>query len=240
MRRPGDSVRAMGPRIGIPPSLVSDGARARHSVSAAYADAVAEAGGVPLYLPPAASAAAALAAVDALLLPGGGDFLPAGEPPAGVAFDVVAPERLAWDRALIAAARAAARPVLGVCYGMQLLALESGGALVHHLPLERPAAGEHQLSDPAARHAVAIEPATRLARIFGVTALDVNSRHHQAVSLPGRGLRVCARAADGVIEALEADADDAPFVVGVQWHPEDLGAPHRRALFGALVAAARG
>lgn len=232
----------MAPRIGIPPSLRTDGdapGRGRHSIAAAYAEAVVEAGGVPLYLPPAGSAAAALAAVDALLVPGGGDFLPPGAPPPGVAFDPVAPERLAWDRALLAAARAASRPVLAVCYGMQLLALESGGALVHHVPLELPAAGEHQLTDPAARHAVAIEPATRLARIFGGGALDVNSRHHQAVSAPGRGLRVSARAPDGVVEALEAESLDAPFLVGVQWHPEELDAAHRRALFGALIAAAR-
>jgi gamma-glutamyl-gamma-aminobutyrate hydrolase PuuD len=229
----------MGPRIGIPPPVAGGAkAAARHQLPVAYAEAVVEAGGVPLYLPPAASAAVALAAVDALLLPGGGDFLPPGEPPAGVAFDPVAPERLAWDRALLAAARAAARPVLGVCYGMQLVALESGGALVHHLPLERPAAGPHQLRGPGERHAVSIEPSTRLARIFGAGTLRVNSRHHQAVSDPGSGLRVCARAPDGVVEALEPASPDAPFLLGVQWHPEDLDEGHRRALFSALVAAA--
>jgi putative glutamine amidotransferase len=228
------------PRIGIPPSLDADAAgRRRHTVDAAYAEAIVEAAGVPLYLPPAGGPEAALAAVDALLVPGGGDFLPPGPPPAGVAFVPIAPERLAWDRALLAAARAAGRPVLGVCYGMQLLALESGGTLLHHLPLDLPAAGEHQLRPPAARHALEIEPDTRLARVFGATSLEVNSRHHQAVSSPGRGLRVSARAPDGVVEAVEAERADAPFLVGVQWHPEDLGAPHRRALFGALIEAAR-
>ena len=232
----------MGPRIGIPPSLrADDGAagRRRHTVGVAYAEAVVEAGGVPLYLPPSGSPAASLAAVDALLVPGGGDFPPPGPPPAGVAFAPIAPERLSGDRALLAAARAAGRPVLGVCYGMQLLALESGGALLHHLPLDLPRAGEHQLAAPGARHRIAIEPGTRLARIFGATALEVNSRHHQAVSEPGTGLRVSARAADGVVEALEAERGDAPFLVGVQWHPEDLDAAHRRALFGALVEATR-
>lgn len=230
------------PRIGIPPSLRADpdaAGRRRHAVDAAYAEAVVEAGGVPLYLPPAGSAEAALAAVDALLVPGGGDFPPPGEPPPGVAFAPVPPERLAWDRALLAAARAAARPVLGVCYGMQLLALESGGALLHHLPLDLPAAGEHQLRAPGARHRVELEPGTRLARIFAASSLEVNSRHHQAVSDPGAGLRISARAADGVVEAIEAERGDAPFLAGVQWHPEDLGGTHRRALFGALVEAAR-
>jgi len=232
------------PRIGIPPAVAADGARPgrrRHAVDAAYAEAVAEAGGVPLYLPPCRAPEAALAAVDALLVPGGGDFLPPGALPAGVAFAPVAPERLAWDRAVLGAARAAALPVLGVCYGMQLLALESGGALLHHLPLDLPGCAEHRLADPGARHAVAVAPGTRLARIFAAAALEVNSRHHQGVSTPGRGLRVSARAPDGVVEAIELDAeasDAGPFVVGVQWHPEDMPPAHRKALFGALVEAA--
>jgi putative glutamine amidotransferase len=232
----------MGPRIGIPPSLVAGAAgRLRYALDAAYAEAVAEADGVPLVLPPAGAPAATLAAVDALLVPGGGDFLPPGLPPPGVAFAPLPDERLAWDRALLREARARARPVLGICYGMQLLALEHGGALLYHLPLDLPGAGEHQLADAGARHAVAIEPGTRLARIFGAASLEVNSRHHQAVSDPGQGLRVSARAPDGVVEALELDAplEGAPFALGVQWHPEDLPIAHRRLLFGALVDAAR-
>ena len=122
---------------------------------------------------------------------------------------------------------------------MQLLAVASGGALHYHVPLDVPGALEHQRSDPAERHRVALAPGTRLAALFAASEIAVNSRHHQAVSEPGAGLVVAARSEDGVIEALEAAGGPrAPFVVGVQWHPEGLEREHRSALFGALIEAA--
>jgi putative glutamine amidotransferase len=230
----------MRPRIGIPPSLdvPEGGGRRLHRIDAAYADAVAEAGGLPIYLPGAAGADTGVASIDALLLPGGPDFVPESPPP-GVRFAPVAPEQLAADRALLAAARAAALPVLGVCYGMQLIALESGGRLHYHVPLDVPGALDHKPASRAATHAIALEPGTRLAHLFGVRELLVNTRHHQAVADPGPRLRVAARAADGVIEAVEgAEGGAGPFLMGVQWHPETLAADHRQILYGALVEAA--
>jgi putative glutamine amidotransferase len=121
---------------------------------------------------------------------------------------------------------------------MQLLAVSAGGRLHYHVPLDVPGALEHRASDPGARHAVALVPGTRLARLFG-TAIAVNTRHHQAVSEPGSGLVVAARSPDGVIEAIETEGGGAgPFLVGVQWHPESLDDRHRALLFGALVEAA--
>jgi putative glutamine amidotransferase len=234
----------MRPRIGIPPSL--DEGRLRpgrrlHYVDSAYAEAVVEAGGAPVYLPQAGAVTDALAAADGLLIPGGGDFPPpeGAAYPESVRFALVPREQLDFDRALLAEARAREMPVLGVCYGMQLLALECGAGLLPHLPIDLPGAGEHRFADPAARHAVALEPGTVLARAFGCLAIEVNSRHHQAVSGAGRGLRVAARARDGVIEAVEAERTAAgdPFVVGVQWHPEGMERAHRLAVFGALVEA---
>jgi putative glutamine amidotransferase len=230
----------MRPRIGIPPSLEvpEGGGRRIHRLDAAYADAVAEAGGLPLYLPGAGGTDALIASIDALLLPGGPDFVPE-RPPPDVRFAPVAPEQLAADRALLAAARAASLPVLGVCYGMQLLALESGGRLHYHVPLDVPGALDHKPASRAATHPIALEPGTRLAHLFGVRELLVNTRHHQAVADPGPQLRVAARATDGVIEAIEAaDGAAGPFLVGVQWHPETLAADHRRILYGALIEAA--
>jgi putative glutamine amidotransferase len=235
----------MAPRIGIPPSLDTAGrwrpGRRFHYLDAAYAEAVAEAGGVPVYLASAGPAEAQIAGIDGLLVPGGPDFLPPAPYPEDVRFSPAPPEQLAFDRALLAGARAAGLPVLGVCYGMQLLALESGGALHHHVPRDVPGALEHQCSDPAARHAVALVAGTRLAKLFGAAEIAVNSRHHQAVSAPGRGLAVAARAPDGLIEAIEAEGGEAPrFLVGVQWHPESLARDHRAALFGGFVSACEG
>ena len=128
-------------------------------------------------------------------------------------------------------------PVLGICYGMQLLALETGGALHHHLPLDLPGSAPHQLADSAARHAIAVEEGTRLAAILGRSPEPVNSSHHQGVAEPGPGVVVSARAEDGVVEAIERRA--APFCVGVQWHPERLASEGSRRLFETFVGACR-
>ena len=101
-----------------------------------------------------------------------------------------------------------------------------------------PGCSAHRLPERDGRHALRVEPGTRLFALAGGRAASVGSRHHQAVSDPGPRLRVPARTDDGVIEAVERDA--APFCVGVQWHPETDGGPLAEALFAAFVAAARG
>jgi putative glutamine amidotransferase len=126
-------------------------------------------------------------------------------------------------------------PVLGICYGAQLLALHHGGSLHHHLPLDLPAAAEHRASGGG--HAIRIEPGTRLARLLAPPPARVNSQHHQAIREPGAGLRVAAHAPDGVIEAIERDS--GPLCVGVQWHPEALDDAASAALFAGFVSAAR-
>ncbi|HKA14671.1 MAG TPA: gamma-glutamyl-gamma-aminobutyrate hydrolase family protein [Myxococcota bacterium] len=230
----------MRPLIGIPPCLDERGrwrpAREYHYADAAYARAVAQAGGVPVYLPQQDGAAELAERIDGLLLPGGGDFAPDRAYPAGVAFDVVPERQLAFDRALLAATLDRDRPVLAICYGMQLLAIHCGGALHFDVPTDLPDAGEHRLADPRARHAIRVEAASRLRDVLGEHAA-VNSRHHQAVADPGRA-RVAARSADGLVEAVELPG--ARFALGVQWHPESLDADHREPLFGAFVRACAG
>ena len=232
----------MRPLIGIPPVFDDRGAlrpgRALHRLDARYPRAVETAGGTAILLPLQADAAALANRLDGLLIPGGGDFEPQRSYPAGVEFDPVSPEQLDFDGRLLARALERGIPVLGICYGMQLLALHHGGRLIYDLPTDLPEAGPHRLAGPGARHALHIEPATRLAELLARSGAAVNSQHHQAVAEAGAGLRVGARAEDGVIEAIERA--EGPFCLGVQWHPERMDAGHQQRVIGSFVRACAG
>ena len=213
-------------------------------LKAPYADAVARAGALPVILPyvDAAAVDALLDRLDAVVVTGGAfDVSPAlyGAAPA-VGLGPLKAARTAFEAALTRGALARGLPLLGVCGGMQLLAVLCGGTLVQDLPTERPEALAHEQASDSRQpaHPVEVAAGTRLAAALGAGALQVNSTHHQAVADPGR-LVVGATAPDGVIEAVEDPA--APFVVGVQWHPERLVAhdPRHQGLYDALVAAAR-
>ena len=222
----------MRPLIGIPPRLRERGRDgAGLELGAAVVAALDAAGADAVIVPPQADPHVLAARLDGLLLPGGGDFLPARGYPDGVVFDPVAPRQQAFDTALLAASLERELPVLAICYGMQLLALHCGGRLHYDLPTDLPDAAPHRLGD--GRHALRVEPASALARALGSSVGPVNSRHHQAVADPGSA-RVAATAPDGVIEAIELARG---FAIGVQWHPEDLDGPQRAPLFGAFVRA---
>ncbi|MFO0690155.1 MAG: gamma-glutamyl-gamma-aminobutyrate hydrolase family protein [Myxococcota bacterium] len=233
------------PRIGIPLSLDDRGRwraeRTYHYIDQSYADAIDRAGGAALHLPIQSDVPGLVDAIDGLLLPGGDDF-PSETPLAPeieAQLDLVPAAQLAFDRMLFEAACAKGLPVLGICYGMQLMAIAAGGQLDAHLPSQRPDAGPHKLA-PDARHPISIVPGSRLAAIAGADSMPVNSLHHQGVRTPGRGQRVAARGSDGVIEAIEWIADDgAPFRLGVQWHPEKQRDAFSERLFAAFIEAAR-
>lgn len=227
------------PRIGIP--LCLDGAgrirpgRRYHYLDAAYGEAVVHAGGSPRYLPIQPDAMTALAEIDGLLLPGGDDFPPPTPYPPDVEFTLVEPAQRAFDEALLAEAEERELPVLGICYGMQLLALRDGGSLHHHLPVDRPGCAEHRLGDGPGRHALRLEPGAPRAELFEGLR-EVNSLHHQALATAGVGMQVAARGPDDSIEAIAAPGPR--FVVGVQWHPEKLPPGERGPLFDHFVEAA--
>ena len=201
-----------------------------------YAVAVEAAGGVPLLLPPVTAPGAAarvVARIDALVISGGADVDPAryGAAPhrrtAGWQ-----PERDAWELALLSAADEAALPVLGICRGMQLMAVHAGGSLDQHTP---DLVG-HETHSPGgdAYGAVEVrtEPGSRLASLVG-PHVEVSCHHHQSVA-SHPGFTAVARAADGTVEAMEAPGER--YCLAVQWHPEtrvEVG------LMAGLVAAAR-
>jgi putative glutamine amidotransferase len=213
----------------------------RVRVNRAYTDTLQRAGVIPLAVPPLAPDAAddLVRRVDGLLLTGGEDVDPRlyGQPPHPKA-EPPSPERDRWECALVAAARAHALPTLAICRGIQVLNVALGGTLVQDLASQVPGAIVHTRDDVRGRpHAVTVAPETELARCIGAGRITVNSLHHQAIDRPAEGLRVSARADDGVIEAAEW-IDPAWWVLAVQWHPEELDQtrePWDRALFRAFA-----
>lgn len=203
-------------------------------VPRAYVRAVTAAGGRAVVLPPDDRDADVVRVLDGLVLAGGADVDPGryGQPPAPRTES--RPGRDAGELALLDAALTAGLPVLGVCRGMQLLVVACGGALHQHLPDvvghdgHRPAPGVY------GAHGVRFTPGSLAARVMaGVDRVD--SYHHQAVADPGR-LAVTGWSDDGVVEAVEDP--DRPFVLGVQWHPEN--AADARPITALVRAAARG
>ena len=218
----------------------------RARLNAAYVDALEGAGLIPVVAPPLVGEGAAaelLGRVDGLVLSGGEDVDPrhygARRHPAS---EDPHPGRDAWELALVNAARERRMPVLAICRGMQLLNVALGGTLMQDIPVERPSTVRHAMSAERNQrvHEVSCEPETRLHRAVGVRTLSVNSSHHQAIDRLAPALRVSARAYDGIVEGVET-TDPEWWVVGAQWHPEELVAtpePWDRALFGAFAAEA--
>lgn len=240
------------PRIGVPWRTATEEAANRRPKIDKYLRAVDRAGGEAV-LVSLASRTDVLKReaeyLDAILLTGSpADVDPAHfgakRHPAAADAD---PARERTDFALLEHALAASKPVLAICYGIQSLNVFLGGSLVQDIPTELgtkvchspeedelPGGGEA----PDAMHGASIDPGRVLA-LSGTVQAEVNSWHHQSILEPGRGLRITARAPDGVIEAVEW-ADDSNWVVGVQWHPERMPADAlAQALFRELVAAAR-
>lgn len=219
-------------------------------LTASAAGALGAAGAHAVVLDAATGALPAAEDFDGVVVMGGGDVDPAlyGGDAAHPSIDGV--DRAADDAEarLVREALAAARPVLGICRGLQLVNVVLGGSLHKDLPRTAPGGvpGMHlnhaDPTGPMVLHDVAIEPGTRLAGMLGERARVV-SGHHQAAARLGAGLRAAATAPDGVVEALEA-ADPETWLVAVQWHPEDPqtagAAPGQlEAIMGAFVAACR-
>lgn len=189
------------------------------SAQATYLNAVRETGAVAVcaYARDAAEADALACALDALLLPGGND-LPAAyygqEPHVAAQYD--SPQRDLSDRLLLQAFVEKGKRVMGICRGMQAVNVFFGGTLHQHLPEAYSPVLWHS-GNITGRHSVTVAEGSSLAAVIGAGETHVNSSHHQAVDKPGRGLRIVARAADGVAEAAESER-----ILLVQWHPERM------------------
>ncbi len=198
-----------------------------------YSNAVFEAGGLPVLLPLDIDASLYLDRLDGLLLSGGGDIDPVAyghtaEPET----EGIDAKRDRFELDLAKGALERGLPTVGICRGIQLLNVASGGTLRQHVP-------EHVgSSQPAAEpwHEVTISGGSRLGELYGPSRA-VNSLHHQALDTIGDGLRVTAR----------SDGDDSPEavehqtlpVIGVQWHPEMMATRSSDPLFGWLIDQAR-
>jgi putative glutamine amidotransferase len=238
----------MKPRIAIPVPHSGNAEYAQRSLPQ-YEHAVEQAGGEPVRIPLDQQPSEIMRLIercDAVVLPGShADIDPAKyEAPSDPRTNQADPKRDTVDELLLQDAYNMRKPVLGICYGLQMLNVYRSGSLRQHIESSIDHANREK------NHAVKVDPFSRLAKILreaGVAAtdslqplkLEVNSSHHQAAEVLGDGLRISARAPDDVIEALEGKSIDH-FVLAVQWHPErSVSESASQAIFRALVEAAK-
>jgi putative glutamine amidotransferase len=238
----------MRPRIAIPIPHSGDPEYAARAMPQ-YEHAVEMAGGEPVRIPldvPAQEVAKLIESCAGVVLPGSkADVEPAKykavKHPDTAAADL---KRDAVDELLLEDAYKKRKPVLGICYGLQILNVYRAGTLVQHID----SSINHAIGRKAhLAHDIEIDGSSDLAKIVGAQdgkeaiTIPVNSSHHQSADLPGKGLRIVASSPeDGVIEALES-TDPDHFVLAVQWHPERTVEDDEpsRAIFRALVEAAK-
>lgn len=239
----------MRPLIGISMSAgLGENGRLYHRSYYMNAESIADAGGLPVYLPTGLSEdmlRELYDRLDGVLLPGGGDVRPdiygAETHPQTTLIDdardalEISLARWAYDDDL---------PLFGICRGHQVLNVALGGTLVQDIPSEIGADVPHEtpneLPRSTIRHAVMLSPDSQLARILGGIRFEVNSLHHQSVGTIAPGMRVSALSVeDEVVEALESP--DRKFALSVQWHPEDMyrSSEAMKRLFKTFIEAAQ-
>lgn len=193
-------------------------------VASGYFDAIFQAGGLPVLLPPydeENDLEELLNRLDGVLLIGGADLDPRRD--GWMLHPTVRLQdsrRESSDRKLMRRVAERRTPVLGIGAGMQLINVSQGGNLMLHIPDDLPHALPHlDPLDPDHRHTLQLSPGSIMDRVYGDGELRVNSMHHMAVDEVAPGFAVTARCPDGVVEAIESNMEDW-FAFGTQFHPE--------------------
>ena len=229
------------PVIGITTFCGETNNKHYNKVSCSYIKVISKAGGVPVLVPQLESVEkieSYLQLIDGLVLSGGKDISPVyyREKP-GQKVTKLNPIRDKWEIKLFKKVYNYNLPVLGICRGMQLMNVALGGSLYQDLKeqsiLHCPD-GEEYLN-----HQIRIEPKTKLYQTLCSDEITVNSYHHQAIKDLADDFKIVAKSQGKIIEAIEAVNKD--FVIGVQWHPEDLvsSRPCFTQLFRKLVVKAQ-
>lgn len=193
-------------------------------VVAGYYDAILNAGGIPVIIPPyecVEDIENVLDRLDGVMLVGGADLDPRRDGwMLHPTIHLQDPRRESFDRCLMRLVAERRMPLLGIGAGMQLLNVSQGGNLMLHIPDDRPNALPHKDPlDPAHRHTLELVPGTIMERVYGDGELRVNSMHHMAVDEVAPGFKVSAICPDGIVEAIESMMPDW-FAMGTQFHPE--------------------
>lgn len=197
-----------------------------YQVNTTYVDAIRRAGGVPVVgvvTGDIYEIKSLVSMCDGLLLPGGEDIdmLLFGEEPHRNVNTVIR-DRDIFELELFREAREQQKPILGICKGLQIITMATGGRLYQDIDTELEGIGCHKQSDTIRTeyiHSVILDKGSKLYELYATDKIQVNSYHHQAVKSIGEGMKITAKSVDGVIEAIESQDG---MVIGVQWHPEHL------------------
>ncbi len=214
------------PLIGITTSLSME--ENTYFLKCSYAESIAEAGGLPVLLPSDSAVGEEemyAESLDGILFAGGGDIHPhyfKEEPLDGFEMGTILPQRDCFEIKLYKAAEQRKIPMLGICSGIQLMAVAAGGSIYQDIDtgIQRQQKVRHMQKAPdwCETHMVELVAGTKLAEIYYAGQIETNSFHHQSVKQVPEHFLVNAWSTDGIVEGIESGS--MPFCIGVQWHPE--------------------